>query len=165
MAAFGGKKDVMNELLSEDESWPPKKWPMKTYHAGTYNAHPVSLAASKAALRLMTNDGVYSHLKKISDMFYPGLQDLIDDRRITAQVASCGSMGHIYFGASEVQTARQALKTRWDKLGEWGMECLIRGMLFGHPKGEKMFVSTSHTRADIEKALEVADEGFAAVRL
>jgi glutamate-1-semialdehyde aminotransferase len=43
------------------------------------------------------------------------------------------------------------------------MECLVRGMLFGHPKGEKMFVSTAHTREDIERSLEVADCGFRAV--
>lgn len=164
MAAFGGRKDVMMELLASDESWPPKEWPIKTYHAGTYNAHPVSLAASAAALKLMADDRVYSNLKRISGMFFPGLQQLIDDRRITAQVAPCGSMGHIYFGSSEVRTAREALRTGWDTLGKWGMECLVRGMLFGHPKGEKMFVSTAHTREDIERALEVADCGFRALR-
>jgi glutamate-1-semialdehyde aminotransferase len=74
-------------------------------------------------------------------------------------------MGHIYFGASEVRTARQELKTGWDALGERGMECLVRGMLFGHPKGEKMFVSTAHTRDDIENALEVADSGFRAIHV
>jgi len=164
MAAFGGRKDVMEELLSSDDSWPPKEWPMKSYHAGTYSAHPVSLAASAAALKLMSDDRVYSHLRKISDMFFPGLQQIIEDQSITAQVASCGSMGHIYFGGRDVRTAREALKTRWDILGKWGMECLVRGMLFGHPKGEKMFVSTAHTRADIEDALEVADQGFRAIR-
>ncbi|UCE44988.1 MAG: aspartate aminotransferase family protein [Methanobacteriota archaeon] len=165
MAAFGGRKDVMTELLSSDDTWPPKEWPMKTYHAGTYSAHPVSLAASGAALRLMADDRVYSRLRRISETFYPGLQQLIEDRRITAHVAACGSMGHIYFGAREVRTVREALNTRWDVLGEWGMECLVRGMLFGHPKGEKMFISTAHTRGDIEMALEVADSGFHAIRL
>ena len=138
---------------------------MKTYHAGTYSAHPVSLAASAAALKLMADDRTYSHLRRIADIFYPGLQQLIDDRRIKAQVAPCGSMGHIYFGAREVRTVREALKTRWDVLGVWGMECLVRGMLFGHPKGEKMFISTAHTREDIEKALEVADSGFRKIEL
>jgi glutamate-1-semialdehyde 2,1-aminomutase len=164
MAAFGGRKDVMMELLSSDESWPPKRWPMNTYHAGTYNAHPVSLAASAAVLKLIADDRVYSHLKEVSEMFFPGLQQLIDDRHMTAHVASCGSMGHIYFGASDVRTARAALSTGWDILGKWGMECLVRGMLFGHPKGEKMFVSTAHTREDIERSLEVADCGFRTIR-
>jgi glutamate-1-semialdehyde 2,1-aminomutase len=163
MAAFGGRKDVMEALLTSDHGWPPKEWPAVTYHAGTYNAHPVSLAASAAVMKLIADDRVYSDLKRISGQFFPGLQDLIDDRHISAQVASCGSMGHIYFGASDVRTARQALKTGWDTLGRWGMECLVRGMLFGHPKGEKMFVSTAHTQEDIEKALEVADCGFGAV--
>jgi glutamate-1-semialdehyde 2,1-aminomutase len=164
MAAFGGRKDVMMELLSEDHGWPPKRWPMVTYHAGTYNAHPVSMAASAAVMKLIADDRVYSDLKRISGMFFPGLQRLIDDRRIEAQVASCGSMGHIYFGASDVRTAREALNTGWDTLGVWGMECLVRGMLFGHPKGEKMFVSTAHAREDIAKALEVADSGFQATK-
>ena len=165
MAAFGGRRDVMSELLDKDDSWPPKVWPPKTYHAGTYSAHPVSLAASKAALKLMADDRTYSRLRRTSDSFFPGLQQLIDDRGITAKVASCGSMAHIYFGASDVRTVRAALKTRWDVLGKWGMECLVDGMLFGHPKGEKMFVSTAHTSEDIEKALEVADQGFEEVRL
>jgi len=160
MAAFGGRKDVMMELMSSDKSWPPKEWPTQTYHAGTYNAHPVSLAASAAVMRRISDDRVHSHLKRVSGMFFPGLQQLIDDRHITAQVASCGSMGHIYFGASDVRTARSAINTGWDTLGKWGMECLVRGMLFGHPKGEKMFISTAHTREDIERALEVADCGF-----
>ncbi len=164
MAAFGGRKDVMMELVSSDDNWPPKEWPTATCHAGTYNAHPVSLAASAAVMKLIADDRTYSHLEKISGMFFPGLQQLLDDRHITAQVASCGSMGHIYFGASDVRSARAALRTGWDTLGMWGMECLVRGMLFGHPKGEKMFVSTAHTREDIEKALEVAGCGFSAVR-
>ena len=160
LAAFGGRKDVMLELLGSDDSWPPKEWPSKTYHGGTYNANPVSLAASAATLKILRDDRVYSHLDKIAKMLFTGLQDRIDDQRIEAHVSSCGSMAHIYFGAREVKTVRQAIYTDWEKLGRWCMQCLVRGVMFGHPKGEKMFVSNAHTPDDIEKALEVAEEGF-----
>lgn len=163
LAAFGGRKDVMMELLGSDDSWPPKRWPSKTYHGGTYNANPVSLAASSATLKLLADDRIYSHLERMARKLFSGLQEAIDDQGITAQVSSCGSMAHIYFGAKEVRTVRQAINTDWNKLGKWCMECLVRGMMFGHPKGEKMFVSNAHTPEDIERALEVAELGFRVV--
>jgi glutamate-1-semialdehyde aminotransferase len=44
------------------------------------------------------------------------------------------------------------------------MECLVRGVMFGHPKGEKMFVSDAHTSEDIDKALDIAGQGFDSIR-
>ncbi|UCE91061.1 MAG: hypothetical protein JSV90_06465 [Methanobacteriota archaeon] len=65
--------------------------------------------------------------------------------------------------ATEVRTAREAINTGWGKLGRWCFECLTQGVLFGHPKGEKMYLSTAHTRDDIGKAIEVAEVGFRTV--
>lgn len=163
LAAFGGRKDVMMELMGSDESWPPKQWPSKTYHGGTFNANPVSLAASAATLKILEDDRIYTHLDRVSHKLFTGLQEAINDQRISAQVSSCGSMAHIYFGAKEVRTVRQAIYSDWDKLGRWCMECLVRGVLFGHPKGEKMFVSNAHTAEDIEKSLAVAEISFKSV--
>jgi glutamate-1-semialdehyde 2,1-aminomutase len=159
MAAFGGRKEVMGDLVKER-----KEWPHTTFHGGTYNAHPVSLAASSAVLKIIRDDRVYTKLQKNADMLFPALQDILDDLRIKAQVSSCGSMGHIYFGAEKVRTAREAVNTDWEKLGKWCLECLTHGMLFGHPKGEKMYLSTAHSREDITRAIEVAEQGFRAVR-
>ena len=159
MAAFGGNKEIMEDLIKER-----KDWPYTTFHGGTYNANPISLAAASAVLNVIRDDRVYARLKRNADMLFPALQDLLDDLRITAQVSGCGSMAHIYFGAKEVRTSRDALNTDWAKLGRWCFECLTRGILFGHPKGEKMYLSTAHTRNDIEEAIEVADAGFHAIK-
>ena len=158
MAAFGGKRDIMDDLVRER-----KDWPHTTFHGGTYNANPISLAAASAVLKVIRDDRVYSKLERNADMLFPALQDILDDLRITAQVSSCGSMAHIYFGAKEVRTSRDALNTDWAKLGRWCFECLTHGILFGHPKGEKMYLSTAHTREDIEEAIEIARAGFRAV--
>lgn len=164
LAAFGGRKDVMMELLGSEDCWPPKEWPPRTYHGGTFNANPVCLAASAATLKILADDRVYANLDRIARMLFSGLQEELDDQGITARVSSCGSMAHIYFGADEVKTVRQAMKTDWDLLGRWCMECLVRGAMFGHPKGEKMFVSNAHSPDDIERALDIARQGFRAVR-
>jgi len=35
-----------------------------------------------------------------------------------------------------------------------------RGVLFGHPKGEKLFLSAAHTKEDIDLSLEIAKDCF-----
>ena len=159
LAAFGGRKDIMDELVQERE-----EWPQVTFHGGTYNAHPVSMAASAATLKVLEDDRVYSNLDRLSNNLFPAMQEQLDDLHITAEVASCGSMAQIFFGAKDVRTARQADVTDWEKLGEWCMHCLVHGVMFGHPHGEKMFISDAHTCEDIERSLEVAEDGFRAVK-
>ncbi len=159
LAAFGGRKDVMDELVDKKDDWPEV-----TFHGGTYNAHPVSMAASAATLKALGDDRIYSDLAKKSEQLFQGLQDHLDDLRMTADVASCGSMAHIYFGGKDIRYARDAVNTDWDKLSEWCMHCLVEGVMFGHPHGEKMFISDAHTRDDIVRSLEVAMAGFRAVK-
>ncbi len=158
LAAFGGSTKVMDELTTQR-----KEWPQMTFHGGTYNAHPVSLAASLATLRILEDERVYSGLERNSKALFSGLQDLCDDRHIPALISRCRSMGHLYFDSREIKTARQANNTNWDKLGKWCMECLLEGVMFGHPKGEKMFLSAAHSKQDVEKSLGIADIGLKAV--
>jgi len=158
MAAFGGKREIMEEILTERDGWPTR-----TIHAGTYNAHPVSIAASAAALKLMADDRLYANLGRLSEKLFRGLQEVCDDLGVTALVSHIGSMGHIYFDLAELTRVRDALGSNWSKLGRWSLECLTRGVMFGHPKGEKMFVSDAHTGADIDRSLEVAREGLKAI--
>jgi glutamate-1-semialdehyde 2,1-aminomutase len=158
MAAFGGRREVMEEVLVEREGWPTR-----TIHAGTYNAHPVSIAASAAALKLMADDRLYSNLGRLSERLFRGLQEACDDMKVKALVSHIGSMGHVYFDLTELRKVRDALGSNWSKLGKWSFECLTRGVMFGHPKGEKMFVSDAHTREDVDMSLEVAREGLRAI--
>ena len=159
LAAFGGRKDVMDELVNEREDWP-----QVTFHGGTYNAHPVSMAASLATLKILGDDRVYSNLDRLANTLFPAMQQQLDDLHIKAEVASVGSMAHIFFGAEDVRTTRQADKTDWEKLSKWCMHCLVHGVMFGHPHGEKMFISDAHTCEDLERSLAIAEEGFRAVR-
>ncbi len=159
LAAFGGRKDVMDELVDKKAGWPEV-----TFHGGTYNAHPVSMAASAATLKALGDDRIYSNLERKAKRLFNAFQDQLDDLKMTAQVSSCGSMAHIYFGANDVRTAREAVDTDWDKLTKWCMHCLVNGVMFGHPHGEKMFISDAHTSDDLDKSLEVSFEGFKAVK-
>lgn len=155
VAAFGGRREIMEQIIPN-----PKQWPMSIFHGGTYNAHPAGMAASIAALRIYKQGRFYPKMNRLSDEMFRGLDEITKDRGMNSQVSHIGSMGFIYFRDKEVKVVRDTHTADWDLVFKWAMEGVKRGVLFGHPKGEKIFLSAAHTKEDINLALEVAKDCF-----
>jgi glutamate-1-semialdehyde 2,1-aminomutase len=153
VAAFGGRREIMETIVPKYD-----KWPWCTFHGGTYNAHPVGLAAAIAALKIYKQGRFYAKLNRLSNDFFRGLTEITADLGYKAQVSHIGSMGFIYFKDTEVKDVRDTHTANWELVFKFAMEGVKRGVLFGHPKGEKLFLSASHTKEDIELALEIAEE-------
>ncbi len=160
LAGFGGEAQIM-EVLE-----PGKGWRYGTFHAGTYNGHPVSVAAGLRCLQILgEHPEYYDHINALGRELYGGLQDLADDRRIPAWVEYVGSMGNIYFTKKDgIRNYRDTFSVNARRWWNWFIHCLGNNVLFGIPNhGERAFISTEHTDEDIEWALEVADTAFAAI--
>lgn len=159
LAAFGGRREIMERIIP-DES----KWPAHIFHGGTYNAHPVCLAASIAAMEIYKEGKIYPKMERVSQALFSGIGDIAEDAGFPVQISHIGSMGFMYFSDKEVKVVRDALLANWKFLGKWGMDALRRGVLFGHPIGEKIILSAAHKMEDIEIALEVAETSFKVIR-
>jgi len=160
LAGFGGEKQIMDVLD------PGKAWRSGTFHAGTYNGHPVSVAAGLKCLQILgEHPEYYDHINALGRQLYGGLQDLADDRRLPAWVEYVGSIGNVYFTSKdEIRSYRDLFSANTKRWWNWFIHCLGNNVLFGIPNtGERAFICTEHTEEDIEWALEVADGGFAAV--
>lgn len=156
LGGFGGSKEVMEQILPSDDG--------NVYHGGTYNAHPVSVAAGYATLKEISRPGVYSKLERLGDRLFDGLRDLSRDRRVDTWVESIGSMGEVFFTDKEVRTWRDELDIDGDKWNKWFLNALSQGVFFGvpHPDGHA-FLSLAHTDDIIDRSLEVFDRSFKAV--
>lgn len=156
LGGFGGRKELMQEILPCDEG--------NVYHGGTYNAHPVSVAAGYATLKELAKPGVYSKLERSGDMLFDGIRDIAADRGVDTWVESIGSMGEVFFTDKEIKTWRDELEIDHDKWNQWFLRALSGGVFFGvpHPDGHA-FLSLTHTDEIIEKSLEVLDCSFKSV--
>ena len=160
LAGFGGEAQIMNVLE------PGRGWKYATFHAGTYNGHPISVAAGLKGLEILgEHPEYYNHINGLGRQLYSGLQDLADDRRIPAWVEYVGSIGNVYFTTKdEIRNFRDTLSANTRRWWNWFIHCLGNNVLFGIPNtGERAFICTEHTEEDIEWALEVADNAFAAI--
>src|SRR5512136_613619 len=78
LAGFGGRKEIMEEIVPKEGG--------NVYHGGTYNAHPVSMAAGLETLKILSRPGAYSKIDKIGDSLFHGLRDAAEDHRVDVWV-------------------------------------------------------------------------------
>ncbi len=154
--AVGGRREIM-------ELFGPGDPAARAFHGGTNAAHPLAMASGLAALNLL-DGGAYGHLNRLGDLLFKGLQQVAEDAGEAVRVRHVGPVGHVHFTREEIRSGRDGLdKGDWRRLARWGLSVINRGVLLGHPHGEKIFVGTPHTPQDVEEAIAAADAGFRAL--
>ena len=153
LAGFGGRKEIMEEITPKDGG--------NVYHGGTYNAHPVSVAAGLETLKILSKPGTYRKIDAIGNSLFQGLRDAAEDRGVDVWVENVGSLGQMYFTDKEMCTWRDAFDADAEKWKHWFMHSLGKGVFFGVPHAdEHFFTSLAHSKDDIERSVEISDEAF-----
>jgi glutamate-1-semialdehyde 2,1-aminomutase len=153
LAGFGGRKEIMEEIVPKEGG--------NVYHGGTYNAHPVSMAAGLETLRILSRPGIYRKIDSIGDSLFQGLRDAAEDAKVDVWVENVGSLGQLYFTGKEMCTWRDAFNADAEKWKHWFMYSLGKGVFFGVPHAdEHFFTSLAHSKEDIQESLDVSTEAF-----
>ena len=87
MAAFGGKKEIMNKLAPLGN----------VYQAGTLSGNPVAVAAGLKTLEIISREGFYECLTGQTEKLMAGLKQAADKANIPFAVDSVGGMFGFYF--------------------------------------------------------------------
>jgi glutamate-1-semialdehyde 2,1-aminomutase len=88
LSVFGGRRDLMQRLMPTGDC----------QHSGTYNGHPVVVAAGLAAVRAFREVGFYDSLAAIHEQLLGGLRTLLARHGLVARVQGLGARFGIYFG-------------------------------------------------------------------
>lgn len=150
IAALAGKAKFMDLVTSAD----PHK---RVLIAGTYNCHPIPVAAAIACLRKLTDSAlnVYHKLDNLSSRLEQGIERLMHDHRITATFVRQGSAHCTYFMPA-------APTNWWDTLSGHDFafdvryrHALIERGIYQFPVAAKQgSISFAHSESDIDETLE-----------
>ncbi|OLD44142.1 glutamate-1-semialdehyde-2,1-aminomutase [archaeon 13_1_40CM_2_52_4] len=146
IAAFGGRREIMEKLAPLGG----------VYQAGTYSGNPVSVAASLITLQSLKQRAgrLYPKLEKTGEQMRGGINDIIESRRLTAQVRGLSSMFQIFFTdhpVTDYDSAKKSDTTRFNKY----FQSLLASRVFVPPSQfETCFLSTSHEDDEIQLTLE-----------
>ncbi len=143
VGAIAGRPDVMDELS-------PKG---KVFNAGTFNAHPVTMAAGLATLEIL-EQGEISYADRAAEEISKALRDELDDKDFDYALNRVASMFQVFLGVERVENASMARRSNGELHGKLQRALLEKEVFIAPSRLEAIFTSTKHTGEDLEKAIE-----------
>lgn len=159
IAALAGKQQYMDLAISADTS-------KRVLIAGTYNCHPVPVAAATATLTKLSDPqvDVYGWLEKCAQRLEEGQRKLFSDHGVTATISRVGSAHCVYF-MDRAPTNWWELVTGHDfAFDRRYRRSLIERGIYHFPVASKQgSISFAHSDDDIDATLDAMRDALRAL--
>ena len=158
VGAYASTEEVMGPLVIPESTLPELRGPSLGF-SGTFNAHPVSMAAGLTVMQEMKPQ-VYERMADLGGSMRKGLKTILDEEGLDAHVGGVGSLFHIIWTGEEVIDFRTAVTgDRFLNL-YFNLGMMNRGIFkLGHPN-----VSAVTTADEVNTAVLAARETIRAMK-
>jgi glutamate-1-semialdehyde 2,1-aminomutase len=156
IAALAGKASYMDLAVATDAR-------KRVLVAGTYNSHPVPVAAALACLKKLMDPAlnVYGKLERLGQQLETGQRGLFAKYKIQAAISRIGSSSCVYFMDRLPNDWWDVLEHHNSDFDTRYRRALIERGIYHFPVIVKQgSISFAHTNADIQKTLEATDDAL-----
>lgn len=154
LGAVAGKRNYLDLVLHDD----PAK---RVLLAGTYNAHPIPMAAGLATLKKLMDPsvGVYPRLEHLGTMLQQGQEEIFRRHSLRAVVSRLASASCVYF-MDRLPAHWWDIATRHDSAADKALRLsLIQRGIYQIPiPAKQASISFAHTDEDIARTLDATEE-------
>lgn len=154
VAAFGGKRDIMNYVAPLGP----------VYQAGTLSGNPVAVACGLATLKEIQAPDFYKRLSAQAAKLVRGLGEAAKKHGVQFSAQSMGGMFGIYFRGSCPTSFKEVMECDGERFKTFFHAMLDNGVYLAPSIYEAGFVSITHDDSVIARTLEAADKAFAEVK-
>jgi glutamate-1-semialdehyde 2,1-aminomutase len=159
LALVAGKREYMDTIVHPDPARRP-------FVAGTYNGHPVAVAAAIATIEylLANRSQVYGHVEALGRRMETGLSDIFAAHGVTASIARQGSAFSYYLMPKAPVDFHDIMEHHdFERDVELRRALIERGVFFVPIATKQCSISAAHTDADIDFTLEQFERAVSAV--
>ncbi len=149
IAAVAGRADLLNHYTTAGGD---------VYFAGTYNGHPVSVAAALATVAALADGAAQARMAALGERLRRGLADIIERVGIRATVAGYGSIWVVYFMDGPIETYADLLRNDTARFIAFRRETTRRGAFQLPLNLKRNHISAAHTDAHIDQTLQIAED-------
>jgi glutamate-1-semialdehyde 2,1-aminomutase len=144
IGAIAGGKKIMEMLTPTG----------KVFNAGTFNAHPISMAAGLATIKELQMDRHYEIANRAANEITSYISEKLGEMNIKFTVNRIGSMFQLFFGVDRVTNANEARKADKEKYVRLH-ELLIKNGVYIPPSNmETCFTSSMHDDEAISASID-----------
>ena len=151
LAAFGGRKDVMEQLAPLGP----------VYQAGTLSGNPVATACGLATLRAIAQPGFFEGLAAKTQALVQGVVQAGRDAGVEVCGDSQGGMFGLFLLPELPQNYSAVMRSNGEQFNRFFHGLLARGVYLAPALYEAGFVSAAHSDEDIAATVAAAREVFA----
>ncbi|MEM2025492.1 MAG: aminotransferase class III-fold pyridoxal phosphate-dependent enzyme, partial [Desulfurococcaceae archaeon] len=134
IGALGGRREIMS-LISPEGPVP---------NAGTFNAHPLSMAAGVATLRALEDGKAYEVANRAARAVSEEVEGLTQQLDVKVHLANIASMFQVFFSEGAVKSYDDALRCNSALYDRFHQELLKEGIFIPPSQLEVCFTSASH---------------------
>jgi glutamate-1-semialdehyde 2,1-aminomutase len=159
IAALAGKRAYMDLAVSTDLA-------KRVLIAGTYNCHPIPVAAAAATLTKLSDpkQNIYGRLERLAQRLEAGQQRLFRDHRITATISRVGSAHCVYFMDRAPANWWELVTGHDAELDLRYRRALIERGVYHFPVASKQgSISAAHTEEDIDATLAATEHALRSI--
>lgn len=155
VAAFGGRRDIMNQIAPIGP----------IYQAGTLSGNPLSMASGLAMLTALEEDkSFYKNLGRRAEYLVQGIISEAKARDIQMTSNCVGGMFGMFFSNEEkVTNFSQASSCNIELFKKFFQEMIKQGVYLAPSAYEAGFLSNAHTDEDLDKTISAASAAFAVI--
>ncbi|MTV20221.1 glutamate-1-semialdehyde 2,1-aminomutase [Staphylococcus delphini] len=146
VGAFGGRKEIMDHIAPSGD----------IYQAGTLSGNPLAMTSGYMTLSQLTPES-YDYFNELGDMLEEGLTEIFSKHQVPLTVNRAGSMIGFFLNEGPVTNFKEANQSDLELFSQLYRELAEQGIFLPPSQFEGMFLSTAHTKKDIEKTLHAFD--------
>jgi glutamate-1-semialdehyde 2,1-aminomutase len=149
IAVLAGRSDLIGMLAPEGP----------VFYSGTFNGHPLSVAAAHATLDILEAEDVPSRIGALGERLAAAVNESIDELELNAVCQTEGSVWNLYFGTRSVHEYRDLARTATPEIEELNDAYLAHlrehGIYVHKRYVNRAFISAAHDEADVDRTAEV----------
>ena len=152
LAVLCGRADLMDLFNTRPDG--------TVMFGGTYNGHPMSLAAALATIEILEADdrAIHRRLFRLGQTIQTELQAIVDRLGLVAQPTSFGSIFVCYFTEGEVRSFDDALTSDADLYVAFHRGMTERGFLMLPLNLKRNHLMAAHSDEDVARMLQAAED-------
>lgn len=144
VGAYGGRRKYMEYLAPVGP----------VYQAGTLSGNPLAMAAGYETVSILRAEKVHERLEEKAGLLEDGLRDNMKRLNLSYKINRVGSMMSLFFTEQDVRNFNSALSSDTKLYSKYFREMLKNGIYLAPSQFETAFLSTAHSREDIQKTIE-----------
>ncbi|UCZ52125.1 glutamate-1-semialdehyde 2,1-aminomutase [Bacillus shivajii] len=153
VGAYGGKREIMEQIAPAGP----------IYQAGTLSGNPLAMTAGYETLNQLTRES-YEHFAQLGKQLEDGLRQAAEKYEIPHWINRAGSMVGFFFTNEKVVNYETAASSDLEMFKKYFRYMLEQGISIPPSQFEGMFLSTKHTKEDIDKTISAAENAFKRIR-